>query len=96
MLFRIDIVKRVGVVQVNEHDVGVALLTSAQTLQRFLNGWVRHLVLDPPLEFISAPKGPVNQRDIDLQLHQPRPNGRGAMSGERFVLAVVIGQEKEG
>ena len=67
-------VKRVGVVKVDEHDLGVALSAWPQSLKRFANGRVRHLVLPSASEFIRTPKGSIDKGDVNAKGAEPFPN----------------------
>lgn len=66
--------KRIGVIEMNEHDLGVALSTWPQALERFTDRGVRHLVLPSTLEFIRTPKCSINKGDVNPKGAKPFPN----------------------
>ena len=67
-------VKRIGVVKVNEHDLGVTLGPRPQPLEGFADGGMGHLVLPSALEFIRTPKCSIDKGDVNAKLAEPFPN----------------------
>ncbi len=66
--------KGICVVEMNEHDLRVALSTWSQTLERFADGGVGHLVLPSALKFIRTPKCSINKGDVNAKGSKPFAN----------------------
>ena len=86
----------IGVVEVNEHHLGVLFLSLAEAMKRFFDRWMRNFLLRPPAQFVWAPKSTVDQRDVHLKIGQPFTDACYPVVGQRLVPSIVVWEEEQG
>ena len=59
--------KRIGVIEMDEHNLRITCLSLAKSLKRFFNRRVGHLLLRPSAQFVRAPKRTVDQSNVHIE-----------------------------